>query len=422
MEKYAVVKEKLKKLNAEQGKGDSYDPFSSAQRTPHNNRPYALRQPYSEQKDSEDSSRAQNPLPYSQAFQDGEQLDINIDAATHYASQPAASPVEKAIGTLQHRSHSEGHRPDISRPEAFEGVIQDRASTAASNDCEDDPIAQEIHRLELRAIDINNRSQQQADDILDLKRAAQQAAIAFGRQGIHDHPQLEIINRFFERYAASHVPIIERDGHGHFTLSDYTINLRRAEEEAIENAAVLRSSRRVESPTQLSVQPFTQPIISGQTSTKKILSAGRAHTKKNNRRVNLVAQLNRAISVMGALLSKSWKLHLRTVRAKTASSRAISTDMHNTLATEQYIEGYQRNHEFSLFDGVIWFSSAAIAARLALKTLVSLFPIFQPVLWLAPLSLFCAAIYLLFVAKSNNTTLMYRLVLVALGLFISGSV
>ena len=415
MEKYAVVKEKLKKLSAEQAKGDSYDPFSPAQKTPYNHRQYALRQSYSEEKGFDNSSGTQNPSSPNQAFQTDEQLAINIDAATHYAAQPAASPVAKAIDTLQHRSHSEGHRLDVSRPEMLEGVIQDRASIAESNSYEDDPIAQEIYRLEMRAIDINNRSQQQADEILDLKRAAKQAAIALGRQGIHDHPQLEIINRFFEHYAASHVPIIERDSCGHFTLSDYTINLRRAEEEAIENAAVLRNSRRIEPPLQLPVQPFAQPIDSGQPPTKKPFSAGRDRVKKNNRQVNLSRQFDRAISIVGALLSKSWRLSLRTIRA----------DMPRTLATEQYseqyVEDYQRGQEFSLFDGVIWFSSAAIMARLALKTLASLFPVFQPVLWLAPLSLFCAAIYLLFVAKSNNTTLMYRLVLVALGLFISSS-
>lgn len=402
MEKYAVVKEKLKKLNAEQAKGDSYDPFSPAQETPYNNRQHALKQTY----------------------QASEQQAINIDAASHYASQPAASPVEKAIGTLQHRSHSEGHRLDASIPEAFEGVIQERTSIAASNSYEDDPIAQEIYRLEMRAIDINNRSQQQAEDILDLKRAAQQAAIAFGRQGIHNHPQLEIINRFFERYAASHVPIIERDDCGHFTLSDYTINLRRAEEEAIENAAVLRSNRRVEPSMQLPVQPFTQPISSGQISSK-IHSANRTRAKKNNRQVNVLRQLNRAISVVGALFSKFWRLSFHTVRAKTASSQTASAKMHSTLASEQYTEHYIENYQsaqgFSLLDGVIWFSSAAIVARLALETLASLFPVFQPILWLAPLSLFCTAIYLLFVAKSNNTTLMYRLVLIALGLFISSS-
>ena len=442
MEKYAAVKEKLKKLSAEQGRGDRYDPFLPPQSSHHNRHHYDRQQGADAFNDSF-KQVSYGQTSYGQSTQTSEQLAIDNDPANHYSSQQTTSPVAKAIGTLQHRSHSEGHYSATSGTEASGDVARDWASFAESDGFENDPIAQEIHRLELRAIDINNRSQQQANDILDLKRAAQQAAIAFGRQGVHDHPQLDVINRFFERYAASHVPIIERDDCGHFILSDCTINLRRAEEEAIENAAVLRNKRRVEQDTanigkarigkaktgkantslQMSAQPFVHPVNAAQDS-KDAASASRLRRPKSSRPIRVIGRLSNSIGILSTWLTKSWR-SLRIVQSRTASSSAISnavdTSGTDILTTEQYIETYPRRQEFAFIDGAICFSSAAIVGRLALKTLVSLFPVFQPVLWLAPLVLFCTAIYLLFVVKSTNNTLMYRLVLVALGLFISSS-
>lgn len=400
MEKYAVVKEKLKKLSAEQTKGDSYDPFLPAQKAYKNGQ----------------SKQPQNTPPYRSAAPHGEQLAINVDPASQYAqSQESGFPVAKAIGTLQHRSHNEGQSAEVAGGYAPEGVMNDQPFVTQSTAYEDDLIAQEIHRLEMRALDINNRSQQQADDILDLKRAAQQAAIAFGRQGIHDHPQLDVINRFFDRYAASHVPIIERDDCGHFTLSDYTINLRRAEEEAIENAAVLRGNRHAEMLP--AMQPFAQPL-KGNVAEKKAIAPGQTRpTKNKGSRVNLRAPLSNAIG----LFRTAWKTSLQKASRRPVPAGASRKPTSQSLAAEQYVENYSGGQPFSVVDGAIWFSGAAIIARLALKTAVSIFPVFQPLLWLAPLGFFCAAVYLLFVAKSSNNTLMYRLALIALGLFLGGS-
>ena len=400
MEKYAVVKEKLKKLSAEQTKGDSYDPFLPAQKRDRNAQ----------------SKQPHNAPPHSAAAQTDEQLAVNVEPARHYAShQDPEFPVAKAIGTLQYRSHNEGQGAEVSSGYAFDSERSDRPFVTEPSAYEDDLIAQEIHRLEQRALDINHRSQQQAEDILDLKRAAQQAAIAFGRQGIHDHPQIEVINRFFDRYAASHVPIIERDDCGHFTLSDYTINLRRAEEEAIENAAVLRGKRQPE--MLLAVQPFAQPLT-GKSKAPKAIAAGRKRSaKRKGNHVTVQGLINRAIAMLKAL----WKTSLAKANLRPVQGSASRKPAAQPLAAEQYIENYSDGQEFSIFDGAIWFSGAAIVARVGLKTVVSVFPIFQPLVWLAPLGFFCAAIYLLFVAKSSNSTLMYRLALIALGLFVSGS-
>lgn len=386
MEKYAVVKEKLKKLSAEQTRGDSYDPFLPAQKE--------ARNAYSKQ--------PQNRSP------EGEQLAFDVESANPYPAPETAFSVARAIDNLQHRSHQGEQVSEVANP-----ARPDQPFVTEPANYEDDLIVQEIQRLERRAININNRSQQQAEDILALKRAAQQAAIAFARQGIHDHPQLDVINRFFDRYSASHVPIIERDDCGHFTLGDYSINLRRAEEEAIENAAVLRGDRHPEALP--SVPPFSQPISGRRLHKQSIQPASgiaRAQRQtKSGSLTRLQTQMGNAVSGLEALWTS-----LCSMQAS-ASSRPIS----QRLATEQSIANYSRNREFSFVDGAIWFSAAAIVARLVLKTLVSVFPIFQPILLLAPLGLFCAATYLLFVAKSANSTLMYRLVLVALGLFLSGS-
>ncbi|PZO20515.1 MAG: hypothetical protein DCF25_06495 [Leptolyngbya foveolarum] len=400
MEKYAVVKEKLKKLSAEQTRGDRYDPFLPAQKEAKN---ACSKQPHNR---SAQESTVHNKGAQDRALQTNEPLAFKVEPAHHYSSQAATFSVARAIGTLQHRSYQAG---EIS--EGFDEVLHDRPFVTELAAYEDDLVTQEIHRLEMRAVDINHRSQQQAEDILGLKKAAQRAAIALTRQGIHDHPQLDIINRFFDRYAVSHVPMIKRDDCGYFTLGDYSINLRRAEEEAIENAAVLRGDRYQEALP--AVIPFSQPI-DGKTTLKQHTqpTGGGPRTrrrKESDRLTRLQDQMNHAISGLSTL----WKASLRSMPAN-ASRKPISEG----VTAEQYIE---KSREFSLADGAIWFSAAAIVARLVLNTLVSVLPIFQPILWLAPLGLFCYAIYLLFVVKSSNSTLMYRLVLVALGLFLSGS-
>lgn len=358
MEKYAAVVKKLNELNHDStvGTGDreSYTQLWLPSR-----------------KESEDFYEGN-------ADRDGSDRNVEPQEADFLGA--------KAIGTLQQRSHRESpaNQPFVTEPSTYE----------------DNLIAQEIHRLELKAIEINNRSKQQAADILDLKRAAQQAAVAFGRQGIHNHPQLEVISRFFDRYAASHVPMIERDERGHFTLSDYTINLRRAEEEAIENAAVLRGHR--SSEVGPSVRPFSQPL-------EKKAAVRNSHQRAGAGRTDLQAKLGSAVKDMGAF----WNGRIHAMKRR----RFGANETNGSFATEQYADTYPRQEAFSLVDGAIWFSAAAIA-RIALESIVTFVPLLQAALWLLPLGVFGLAAYLFFVAKSNNHHLIYRLVVASVGLLL----
>lgn len=374
MEKYAAVVKKLNELNHDSNGGPT-----------------------------EQEAYTQLWLPSRRESEDFREANVGHEGdMSNLEPQEAEFMGAKAIGNLQQRSHREthrethGHQPCITEPSTYE----------------DDLIAQEIHRLELKAIEINNRSKQQATDILDLKRAAQQAAIAFGRQGIHDHPQLEIVSRFFDRYAASHVPVIERDERGHFTLNDYAINLRRAEEEAIENAAILRGNRSFEATpsTYPSVRPFSQPL---EKPLGKRNAIRESRQRVGARRADLQARVNSAIRSLGAF----WNGRLHAMKRHSAKHKLGVNGSHSPLATEQSIEDYPRQEAFSLVDGAIWFSAAAIA-RIALESAVTFFPLLQPALWLFPLGVAGLAAYLFFITKSNNHNLMYRLAIAALGLFL----
>lgn len=370
MEKYAAVVKKLNELN-------------------HDSNTEAVEQ----------ASYTQLWLPSRKESEDFREANVGHESdASNPEPQEAEFLGAKAIGNLQQRSHRESHHGPAGKP----------PFVTEPSTYEDDLIAQEIHRLELKAIEINNRSKQQAADILDLKRAAQQATIAFGRQGIHDHPQLAVISHFFDRYAASHVPLIERDERGHFTLSDYTINLRRAEEEAIENAAILRGNRSFEAVPP--VRPFSQPLedfSAPPSDNSATVRAGRQRVRTN--RSALQEKVSSAIRDIGAF----WHQRLHAVKRR----KSKVNDASAPFATERYVEAYPRQEAFSLVDGAIWFSAAAIA-RITLESVVAFVPLLQPALWLLPLGVFGLALYLFFVTKSNNTSLMYRLVIAALGLFL----
>lgn len=116
-------------------------------------------------------------------------------------------------------------------------------------------VSQELYRLEVQANNINVRSQQQAADIMALKRSAQQASVGLRRQGIHNHPQLAAITQFLDQYPSAVVPHIARDNSGYFALSYDTIDFQQAQQDAIDTARVLRNRQR--SPH---TQSFTQPI------------------------------------------------------------------------------------------------------------------------------------------------------------------
>lgn len=409
MEKYDVVKEKLKKLSVENSKGDCYDPFPTAQKVSQYSR----------------SSHVPAEALYSAAVPPNRRRAVNA-APNHQPPTQPASPVDKVLSTLQSRSQSEGQLS--SEPEAFtEGIIRDRSFSSASAVCEGDLIAEEIRRLEILADDINSRSRQQADDILSLKRAAQQAAIAFGRQGIHDHPQLEVIERFFERYSASQVPIIDRDDCGHFVLDKHVINLRRAEEEARENAEVLRGARRAEQVA-VPTDPFLHPVREQGRDRKTAAFQQLGRLKQKPRRTRFQTLCRRLFKGAVKLVDRARRADSLSVASATTGSadsamqsRRLASALSANSHVENYAISYSRSRTFSWIDCAIWFGAAAVAAQVALKTVIAFMPVFHTALWLVPLSLFCFALYLLFIAKSNNNILMYRLVLVALGIFLSTS-
>lgn len=361
-------------------------------------------------------------------------------------SAGAIAPAE-AIGALQQRSHSEAA-----------SQRNDSAFVTDLSDYKRGLIEQEIQRLQQKADEINQRSSQQAAAILDLKRAAQQAAVGFGRQKIR-HPQIEVIDRFLDGYATSHVPIIERDRHGYFRLSDRPINLRRAEEEAVENAAILRGDRLSERKS--FVQPFSQPLegplhgtsertaaVTARNVTARSAASNRVsiHTgfrkRIRTKRLDLAKLQTKLVKILNEI-SRLLKGRIQAASGRmssgTKNERGLGQDTvlsarfgqqplpidanrysdGSAFATEQDAGGYPGQSEpgFSWVDGTIWFSAAAIA-RIALEAIVGLVPVLQPVLGLAPLVLFGSALYLLFVAKSSNTNLMYCIALSGLGLFL----
>ncbi|MEL6814537.1 MAG: hypothetical protein AAFP03_06960, partial [Cyanobacteria bacterium J06598_3] len=101
-------------------------------------------------------------------------------------------------------------------------------------------IAKELYKLEIQAHNINVRSQQQAEDIISMKRAAQQAIFELSKQGIHDHPHLAAIAELFDSHPSAALPHIERDGQGHFSLTYDTIDISSAQQDAIATANTLR--------------------------------------------------------------------------------------------------------------------------------------------------------------------------------------
>ncbi len=306
----------------------------------------------------------------------------------------ASSPQAVAIETLKQRSGAANH----------------------ANSRADELISQEIYRLEVQAQDINERSQQQANEILALKRSAQQAAVALRRQGICSHPQLGTIAKFLEQYPSAAVPHLERDGQGQFVLSHTTVNLHHAEQEALNTAEALRN-RKSKSPffyqepdqadketeTTLDLRtvaqpfarvPFSQPVASGPKFNDSV--------EKDAAEKGAAKQRNRRSSRRG----KQW----------TASIRSLFRRVKQNALTYSY----PANSRFSLLDGAIWFSGAAIA-RIVLEALVLNYPILRMPLLLVLFSAISFAIYRVVVSKSTDLTSAYRLGITLLGLFIGGS-
>jgi len=400
-----VIRDKLRRLESEPPAGDVLPmPWSSPQHSPFGSSPFASAAAQPRQHASQRASQSASYKPNARTTQ----------------QTPSDSPQAAAIEALQQRS----------------GAQNTQSSPQASR--ADELISQEIYRLEVHARNINERSQQQAADILALKRSAQQAALALRRQGIHSHshPQLDTIAKFLEAYPSAAVPHLERNSQGYFALSHTTINLHHAEQEAQSTAETLRNRKSASASTSTygssaqssvsqssvyrnpstasspdsapkasaltseltsSVQPFeslpfSQPVTAGPSIDNYLESdatASRRHSRKR----------------------KQWSITLsKLLHRVKRTAPAYSLPTNNGFSTSG----------FSWMDGAIWFSGAAIA-RIIIEAIVLSYPLLRMPLLLILFSVISFAIYRVVVAKSSDLASAYRLGITLLGLFLGGS-
>ncbi|MEL6158766.1 MAG: hypothetical protein AAGJ95_14495 [Cyanobacteria bacterium J06554_11] len=291
-----------------------------------------------------------------------------------------ASPQAVAIATLKQRSNNQSTQGSDSYRQETDSRITEL-------------ISQEIYRLEVLAQNINERSQQQTAEILAMKRSAQQAAVALRRQGIHDHPQLDIIEQFLQPYPSAAVPRLERNSSGEFCLTHATINLHSAEQEAAHTAQTLRN-------LQSSSQPHSRPELFSQA-----ISAGPdMQDLLDDPATEYPSPLGHRRPQQG------WLSGIRKLSGKFSSDRTAPSDRNQAIASSR----------FSWMDGAIWFSAAAIT-RIVLAAIIASFPFLRMPLLLILFSAISFAIYRVFTSKSSDFTPAYRLGITLLGLFLGGS-
>lgn len=344
-------------------------------------------------------------LPWSDARSDGgsaARADAKEDSPVNQ------SPQAIAIETLKQRS---------------------RGSDQATKAHIDYLVSQELFRLEAQASSINERSQQQAMDIMTLKRSAQAAAVGLRRQGIHDHPQLAAITQFLDRYESAAVPLIERNDQGFFALSYNTIDFHQAEHEAINTANVLRNRRRVHQVT-----PFSQPVepAANDQAFKQEAFNHEEFTHEAESRTDRLSQL---IENSSAWLKATFRKAFNSFShqaSKTKNRRHRRRRGLANSASNDWEEGFVENgppvshypndtfnHQFTWLDGTIWFSGAAIT-RIVIQPLLAFSPLIENVLLIGLVGIIAFALYRVIVEKSPNYTMVYRLCIGMMGLFLGG--
>lgn len=305
-------------------------------------------------------------------------------------SGSASTQPRVAIETLQQRSGKLGGR------EAKPTVAQ-----------VDSLVAHEIQALEVRAHQINVRSQQQTADIMAMKRAAQQATVALARQGIYDHPQLAAIAQLFENDLSAVVPHVERDTQGYFVLTHAPVDFQRAEQEAIDTADALRSRQLM--PDLL----FDQPIAPSPPAHGRLVGAEASPslqpTGDEDPLQTLVANARTYLD--------RWLWQGRR-RGHRNATRPVNHP--GNRSGRDRTSGHFSWSHFSWLDGAIWFSGAAIARIVVEAALVS-HPILRMPLLIALVGAIALAIYRVVFAKSSDFSLAYRLSAALLGLFLGGS-
>lgn len=407
MELTAALKERLKSLEADSTYGDEalFQPWSINSSTRGSTRESARAkqtQRVQQAQSTQQAQRVQNEPMQSELVQNTPDLDLS-----YWDQQSSQCPQAIAIEALQHRA---------------------RGSDQAAASHADSLVAQEIYRLEVQAHNINERSQQQAAEILAMKRSAQQAAVALRRQGIHDHPQLSAITQLFASYQSAAVPHIERDSLGQFALTYSEVDFHRAEQEAVDTAKALRSRQPYRSAV-----PFSAPIAPGP-ALNSLNFSDRSTTDRST--------TNERAAITDALHERPYKETLKAAFRKLSESLAQmmqsadpsieprgtaqrgSANLFDRVLGAQVAENgnkYRSNGDqpvpFSWPDVAIWFSGAAIA-RLIIGAAVINHPFIQTPLLIALVGAILFGLYQVVFAKSPNFSLAYRLVAAMLGLFL----
>ena len=357
------------------------------------------------------------------------------------------TPQAAALATLRQRSITNASRSASNQStltsataSESEAVVNHRSADCYSQKA-NELVMQEIERLEIHAQNINERSQQQAQALLAIKRSAQQATVALRRQGIQDHPQLETIATFLANTDSAMLPHLERDIQGRFSLSHTTVDFNYAEQEAIHTAQALRN---------LGKPHFCEPIEAGPCLDEYRLSeqvvAGRSAASKPRRKRTKRSWISNLLNLLNALKVKQNRLSSKRILAGSVSTANLLVDHrmgasrssdggNRETSLEEGIErqGTERQgterlrnkahpllERFSLTDSVIWFSVAAIA-RILLEIIINSYPITRMPLMFFLFTVISLSIYRVFVSKSSEPISIYRLGITLLGLFLGSA-
>lgn len=343
-----------------------------------------------------------------------------------------------AIKALKQRSKSQGH--ETFRTPPFRNPLDRTTSRATSTSTCDrsvlnssadnntyDLINKELPQLALLLDSINARSQQQASELLTLHRFAQQAAFSLRRRGIYAHPQLDIIDHFLEQSLIASLPKIEVNTQGELCLFQTTVNLKQAEIEAIDNAAILRQQT---SPTEL----FSQPIATNSTPHNGLELSPSADTRPHKSELNQSGTLktnnyehpqkqdSQRVLNKTRQTTKLYKRLLTRLRQTIRRQRTTNT-AHSSMTKPQFVlksTDISSRGSFSWLDATIWSVSAAII-RVVLNILILNYPSIQTPLLLVLVSIISYSIYRVVLSQSLEMSATYRTGAALLGLFL-GSV
>ncbi len=334
------------------------------------------------------------------------------------AEPPAAETLSMPWSPPLASEPARGHRPEISgdrQAQAIEALQQrSRSHESAVHTRMEGLVAQEIYRLEVQAHNINVRSQQQAAEIMAMKRSAQQSTIALARQGIHDHPQLGAIAQFFASYQSAVVPHIDRDAQGYFTLTYTTIDFEQAEQEAIDTAQSLRQR----SGSALFSRPIEAAVVStrraGESASKpeQVMEIYGAVTESEWLR----ASMEGAVNQFNRILKQSPRYRRKKAihpRSKEDAINSIHPD-----AEEQSLTSDYSSEQFSWEEGATWFVGAAIT-RLAIELTAISYAAIRTSVLLALVGVISFALYQVMFSKSSDYSLVYRLLTAMAGLFLA---